>query len=95
MLALAHHVPDIAEHKEIAGHRARHARDVVCGAGEKPAGKAFGEMRRRIGLGDGIAHPARQLVADGYVFLPGEIDKARRKIGIARGQRALDICRDS
>ena len=40
MLAFAHHVPDVAEHEEIAGHRAGHARDIVGISGDEPAGKA-------------------------------------------------------
>ena len=48
MLAFAHHVPDIAEHEEIAGDRARQARDIVGVSGHEAGGKAFGKMRRRI-----------------------------------------------
>ena len=48
MLAFAHHVPDVAEHEEIAGHRARQARDIVGIAGHKAGGKALCKMRGRI-----------------------------------------------
>jgi hypothetical protein len=44
MLALADHVPDIAEHEEIAGDRAREARHIVGIAGHEAGGEAPGEM---------------------------------------------------
>ena len=94
MLALAHHVPDIAEHEEIAGDRARQARDVVGIAGHQTRGKAFGKMRRRICVGNGIADALRQFVADGDVLVAGEFDEAVGEIGIARRQRRLDVFGD-
>jgi hypothetical protein len=45
MLAFAHHVADIAEHKEIAGHRARQARDILGVAGDETDRETFSKMR--------------------------------------------------
>jgi hypothetical protein len=91
MLAFAHHVPDVAEHEQIAGDRARQARDIVGVAGHEAGGKALGKMRGRIFFRDGIADPLRQFVADGDVLVPREFDKAAGEIGIAGRQRRLDI----
>ena len=94
MLAFAHHVADIAEHEEIAGHRARQARDIVGVAGDETDGKTLGKMRGRIRVRDGIVDALRQLFADGDVLVARQFDKAAGKIGIAGRQRRLDIFRD-
>jgi len=65
MLAFAHHVADVAEHEQIAGHRARQARDIVGIAGDETSGKTFGKMRTRIRFRHRIADALRQLRADG------------------------------
>ena len=93
MLAFAHHVPDIAEHEEIAGHGAGQARDIVGVAGDEAGGKTLCEMRGRIVFRDGVADALRQLVADGDVLVARELDEAVGEIGIACGQRRLDILR--
>ena len=59
VLAFAHHVPDVTEHEQIAGDRARQARDIVGISGHKAGGEAFCKVRGRILLGDSIAHPQR------------------------------------
>ena len=94
VLALAHDVPDVAEHEEIAGHRARQARDVVGIAGHQARGKALGKMRRRARVGNGIADALRQLVADGNALVAGELDEAVGEIGIVRRERRLDVVGD-
>ena len=94
MLAFAHHVADIAEHEEIAGHRARKARDIVGIAGDEARGKALGKMRRRGRVRDGIADALRQLFADGDIPVARKFDEAAGKIGIAGCQRRLDIFRN-
>jgi hypothetical protein len=94
VLAFAHHVPDVAEHEQIAGDRARQARDIVGISGHQPGGEALCKMRRRIFFCDGIAHPPRQFFADGNVLLPGEIGKAVGEIGVVCGERHLDILSD-
>ena len=94
MLAFAHHVPDVAEHEQIAGDRARQARDIVGVSGHEPAGEASCKMRRRVPLGNGIAHPPRNIVAKDNVFLRGEFDKAAREIGVVGGKRRLDVLLD-
>ena len=94
MLAFAHHVPDVAEHEEIAGHGARQARDVVGGARHKTRGKTLCEMPGRIIFRDGVADARRQGIADGDVLFTREFQKAAREIGIACGQRGLDVLFD-
>ena len=93
MLALAHHVPDVAEHEEIAGHGARQARNIVGVAGDETGGKALCKMRGGIFFGDGVADAFRQFVAEGDVPVAREFDKTVGEIGIAGGQRRLDIVR--
>jgi hypothetical protein len=94
MLAFTHDVPDVAEHEEITGDRARQARDVVGATGHQTSGKAFGEMRGRTCLGNGIADALRQLVADGNALVAGKLDEAVGKIGIAFRECCLDIVGD-
>ena len=94
MLAFAHDVPDIAEHEEIAGDRARQARDIVGIAGDETGGKALGKMRRRILFRDRIADALRQFLADGDVPVAREFDKTVGEIGIVGRQRRLDILGD-
>jgi hypothetical protein len=94
VLTLAHHVPDVAEHEEIAGDRARQARDVVGITGHQTGGKAFGKMRRRTCVSNGVADALRQLVADDNALVAGELDEAAGEIGIARRERCLDVVGD-
>ena len=94
MLALAHDVPDVAEHEEIAGDRARQARDVVGITGHQTRGKAFGKMRRRTRVSNGIADALRQFVADGNALVAGEFDEAVGEIGITCRECRLDIVGD-
>ena len=94
MLAFAHHVPDIAEHEEIAGHRARQARDIVGVAGDEPGGKTLGKMRRRIRFRHRVADALRQFLADGDVLVARKLDEAVGEVGIVSRQRRLDILRD-
>ena len=94
MLALAHDVPDVAEHEEIAGDRARQARDVVGVTGHQTGGKALGKMRRRTCVSNGIADALRQFVADGNALVAGEFDEAVGEIGIALRERCLDVFGD-
>ena len=94
MLAFAHHVPDIAEHEEIAGHRARQARDIVGFAGHEASGKALGKMRRRALFRDRVAHARQEIVAERDVLFPGKSDKAVGEIGVVGGKRRLDVLAD-
>ena len=94
MLAFAHHVADIAEHKEIAGNRPRQARDIVGVPGHKTGRKTLGKMRGRIFVRDGVAHPLQQFIANGDVFLSCEFDKAVGEIGVVGGEGRLDILFD-
>ena len=94
MLAFAHHVPDIAEHEQIAGHRAGQAGDVVGGAGNEAGGKAFGEMRRRIFFRDGVGDPPRQIIGKRDVFRRGKFDKTVCQVGVVGRQRRFDVLRD-
>ena len=94
MLALADDVPDVAPHKEIAGHRAGKARNVVGIAGDEAGGKAFCKLRAGIVFRHRIAHPLRQFVAERDVIAPRELSKAAGEVGIARGERSLDIVVD-
>ncbi len=91
MLAFAHHVPDVAEHEQVAGDRARQAGDIVGVPGHKPGGEALCKMRRRIFFRDGLGYASRQLIGNGNVLFPGELDKAVGKIGIVCGKCRLDI----
>ena len=95
MLAFAHHVPDVAEHEEIAGHRARQAGDIVGIAGHEPGGEALGEMRTSNSA-SATASLTRfdSSSPSGDVLFPGELDKAAGEIGVAGGQRGLDILGD-
>jgi len=94
MLAFAHHVADVAEHEQIAGHRARQARDIVGIAGDETSGKTFGKMRTRIRFRHRIADALRQLRADGDALVPRQFSEAVGKVGIVGRQRRLDILRD-
>ncbi len=94
MLALAHDVPDIAEHEEIAGDRAREACDIVGVAGHETGGKAPGNIRRRVRFRDRIADALRQFLADGDAFVAREFDEACGEVGIVGRQRRLDILGD-
>jgi len=91
MFAFAHHVPDVAEHKEIAGDGARQARDIVGIPGDEAAGKVLGKMCGRIFFHDGSGYPLRQSIVEGDVLVPRQLDKAVGKIGIAGSKRSLDI----
>ena len=64
VLAFAHDVPDVAEHEEIAGDRARQARDIVGVAGHKAGGKTPGEMRGGIFFRDRVVHAPRQFIGE-------------------------------
>ena len=59
VLAFAHNIPDVAEHKEVAGNGAGQASDIVGISGHEPIGEALGKMGRGIFLLYGIAHPLR------------------------------------
>ncbi len=76
MLALAHDVPDIAEHEEIAGDRAREACDIVGVAGDETGGKALGKMRGRVRFRDRIADALRQFLADGDVLCRARVRRS-------------------
>jgi hypothetical protein len=94
VLAFTHHIPDIAEYKEITGDRTRQAADVVGVSGHKPRREPFCKMRRRIFFRHSLVHAPRQFLVEGNVFRPGQIDKAARKIGIVCRQCRLDILRN-
>jgi hypothetical protein len=91
MLAFAHHIPDVTEHKQIAGDRAGHAGAIVNVARDKAAGETFRDVRSRIRFGDGITYPTRQFIADRDILVARQIDEAAGEIGIVGGQRRLDI----
>ena len=91
MLAFAHHVADVAEHEEIAGHGAREARDIVGIPGHQSGGKAPGKLRGGICLRDGIAHTLRQRFIDGDLLVARQFNEAVGEIGIACRQCRLDI----
>src|SRR4030088_1754669 len=94
VLAFAYDIPDVAEHEQIARNGARQARDIVGVAGDEPGRKTLCKMRRRVFFRHGVIHPSRKVFAYRDVLLPGEIDKAAGKIGIAGGERRLDILFD-
>jgi len=94
VLALAHDVPDIAEHEEIAGDRAREACDIVGISGHETGGKAPGKIRRRIRFRDRIADALRQFLADDDASVAREFDEACGEVGIIGRQRRLDILGD-
>ncbi len=91
MLALAHDVPDVAEHEEIAGHRARQAGDVVGVAGHQAGGKALGKMRRGACVGNGVVDALRQFVADNDALVAGEMKEAVGEIGITLREGRFDV----
>ena len=94
VLALAHHVPDVAEHEEIACHRTRQAGKIVGVAGDEPGGKAFCKSGCRILVRHGIADPLRQFIAERDVLLPRQFDEAVGEIGVVGCQCRFDIFRD-
>ena len=94
VLALAHDVPDIAVHDEIAGDRAGEACDIVGVAGYETRSKTLGEMRSGTRFGDGVVDTGRQFLADGDALVAREFDKAGREVGIVSRQRRLDMLGD-
>ncbi len=94
MLALAHDIPDVAEHEQIAGHGAGQARDIVGVSGHEAGREAPCNLRGGICLGDGVVHPPRQIVGHRDVLFPGEFDEAAGEIGIAGGKCRLDMIGD-
>jgi hypothetical protein len=91
MLALAHDVPDVADHEEIAGHRSGQARNIVGAAGDEPGGEALGEMRGGVFGLDRIAYAAQEVVGQRDVAVTRQRNKTVGEIGIISGERSLDI----
>ena len=94
MLALAHDVPDVADHEEIAGHGAGQARNIVGVAGDETGGKAFGEMRGGIFFLDRVADTAREdRQAARMLLVARQLDKTVGEIGIAALRARPRYCR--
>jgi hypothetical protein len=91
MLALAEGVPDVAPDEDISGHRAGEARHIVGIAGDEAGGKTLCRLRGGIVLRDRIADTLGQLVAHGDIPVTRQLGKAAGEIGIASGERGLDI----
>src|SRR3984957_15004505 len=91
MLALAHHIADIAEDKEITGHSARETAGIVSISRHESGGKAAGKMRRGVFFGNRLVHALPEIVGERNVLGLGEVDKACREARIMRGQCGFDL----
>lgn len=91
MLALAHDVPDVTDHEEIAGDGSGQTRDIVGVAGDEAGCEPFGEVRGGILGLDRIAHAIDEVIGQREVAVTRERNETVGEIGIACGERGLDI----
>jgi hypothetical protein len=91
VLALAHHVANIAEHEEIAGDGARQAADIVGSAGDKASRKAAGEMGGGILVRNRLGHAPGEIVRQLNISGSRNVGKALGEVGIPGRERLLDI----
>ena len=93
MPALAHHVADVAEHEQVAGEHAGGARDILGLTGDEAARKTCRLARRPRGILFGGLDFRDQRRRDRHAALGSQLNEASRKLGVAGGQRFLDLAR--